>query len=107
MRRVLSAGLALLLAASVALAASDADRAQRVARLSEQLRCLVCQNQSIADSNAPLALDLKRRNLAAAAQYWERALAQLPAESPFAGSLRGSLDQARAGASAAGGTAPR
>jgi cytochrome c-type biogenesis protein CcmH len=25
-----------------------------------ELRCLVCQNQSLADSNAPLALDLKR-----------------------------------------------
>ena len=24
------------------------------------MRCLVCQNESLADSNAPLALDLKR-----------------------------------------------
>lgn len=31
----------------------------RVQALSEQLRCLVCQNQSLADSHAPLALDLK------------------------------------------------
>jgi cytochrome c-type biogenesis protein CcmH len=28
--------------------------------VAEQLRCLVCQNQSIADSHAQLALDLKR-----------------------------------------------
>lgn len=28
--------------------------------LAEQLRCLVCQGQSIADSNADLAVDLKR-----------------------------------------------
>ncbi|SFV17437.1 cytochrome c-type biogenesis protein [Pseudoduganella namucuonensis] len=40
----------------------------RVAALAEQLRCLVCQNQTIADSSAQLALDLKaevRRQLAA------------------------------------------
>lgn len=32
---------------------------QRVTHVAEQLRCLVCQNQSIADSHAQLALDLK------------------------------------------------
>ena len=31
----------------------------RVLKLSEKLRCLVCQNQSIAESNADLALDLR------------------------------------------------
>ena len=31
----------------------------RAHALASQLRCLVCQNQTIADSNAPLALDLK------------------------------------------------
>ncbi len=31
----------------------------RTHALASQLRCLVCQNQTIADSNAPLALDLK------------------------------------------------
>ena len=41
-------------------AAEDAQQ-QRVARLAEQLRCLVCQNQSIADSNAELAVDLRRQ----------------------------------------------
>ena len=34
---------------------------KRVAEISAQLRCLVCQNQSIADSNAELALDLKKQ----------------------------------------------
>ena len=29
-------------------------------QLTEELRCLVCQNQNIADSNAPLAQDLRR-----------------------------------------------
>ncbi len=41
---------------------------KRVAALSAQLRCLVCQNQSLADSSAELALDLKtqvREQLAA------------------------------------------
>ncbi|MFN0038170.1 MAG: cytochrome c-type biogenesis protein CcmH [Burkholderiales bacterium] len=33
----------------------------RVVRLAAELRCLVCQNQSLADSNAPLALDLKQQ----------------------------------------------
>lgn len=31
----------------------------RVQTLAAELRCLVCQNQSIADSNAPLAVDLR------------------------------------------------
>jgi cytochrome c-type biogenesis protein CcmH len=31
----------------------------RARELSEQLRCMVCQNQSIDDSNAPLAHDLR------------------------------------------------
>ena len=33
----------------------------RVKALAEELRCLVCQNQTIADSNAPLALDLRNQ----------------------------------------------
>lgn len=32
----------------------------RFQHLTEQLRCLVCQNQSLADSNAELAMDLRR-----------------------------------------------
>ncbi|NMG44692.1 cytochrome c-type biogenesis protein CcmH [Aromatoleum toluvorans] len=34
---------------------------ERVMRLSHDLRCLVCQNQSIAESNAPLAVDLRNQ----------------------------------------------
>jgi len=34
---------------------------QRLKDLGEELRCLVCQNQTIADSNAPLALDLRNQ----------------------------------------------
>lgn len=33
----------------------------RVSKLSEELRCLVCQNQSLADSHAELAIDLKNQ----------------------------------------------
>lgn len=33
---------------------------QRLMKLSEELRCLVCQNQSLADSGAGLAEDLRR-----------------------------------------------
>ena len=33
----------------------------RLKNLGEELRCLVCQNQTIADSNAPLALDLRNQ----------------------------------------------
>ena len=32
----------------------------RLRNLSQELRCLVCQNQTIADSNADLAVDLRR-----------------------------------------------
>ena len=63
---------ALLLIALVALGASafgqssevvrpDAMTEQRLKVLAEELRCLVCQNQTIADSNAPLALDLRNQ----------------------------------------------
>ncbi len=38
----------------------DAAQELRARELSRQLRCLVCQNQSIAESNAPLAADLRR-----------------------------------------------
>lgn len=50
-----------------AAALSSADEA-RYQELINQLRCLVCQNQTIADSNAPLAADLRdqvRRQLEA------------------------------------------
>lgn len=37
----------------------DAEQTQRFQSLIEELRCLVCQNQSIAESNAGLATDLR------------------------------------------------
>ncbi len=39
----------------------DATTEARLKALAEELRCLVCQNQTIADSNAPLALDLRNQ----------------------------------------------
>ena len=42
-------------------AAEDAVLEQRVQRIAEELRCLVCQNQSLADSSAELAIDLKNQ----------------------------------------------
>jgi len=39
----------------------DAATEKRLKALAEELRCLVCQNQTIADSNAPLALDLRNQ----------------------------------------------
>ena len=36
-------------------------RKARAIEIAEQLRCLVCQNQTIADSNADLAVDLRRQ----------------------------------------------
>ena len=42
-------------------AAADPAFEKRVTRLSEELRCLVCQNQTIADSNAELAVDLRNQ----------------------------------------------
>lgn len=36
-------------------------QSQRFARLLSELRCLVCQNQSLSESNAPLAQDLKKQ----------------------------------------------
>jgi cytochrome c-type biogenesis protein CcmH len=63
------AWLAIVLAVLVAVAATakealpaTADPAleARMLRIASELRCLVCQNQTIADSNAALAVDLRR-----------------------------------------------
>lgn len=60
--------LALLLAVAplvhageAAPAAADPALEKRVMKLAEELRCLVCQNQTIADSHADLAVDLKNQ----------------------------------------------
>ena len=46
--------------ATEAAIAADPVTEKRLQALSEELRCLVCQNQNIADSNAELAQDLRR-----------------------------------------------
>jgi len=59
----------LLLAASAAsaqvqeapLVQANPELEKRVMALSEELRCLVCQNQTLADSHAELAMDLKQQ----------------------------------------------
>ena len=58
----------LVLACNVAWAAApveflDATEEARFNVLIEELRCLVCQNQNIKDSDAPLAEDLRRQIL--------------------------------------------
>lgn len=58
--------LLLLLAASASLSreaplmADDPVVEQRLIAISEEMRCLVCQNESLAGSRADLALDLRR-----------------------------------------------
>ncbi len=49
-----------LKAADVAPHAEDPAVEARLMHISEELRCLVCQNESLAGSRADLALDLKR-----------------------------------------------
>jgi cytochrome c-type biogenesis protein CcmH len=65
MRPLLAAGLlSISLAAlgqSAEVAKPDAAVERRLKALAEELRCLVCQNQTIADSNAPLAVDLRNQ----------------------------------------------
>lgn len=62
MKRLL---LCLLLVLQFGLAAAqpiefrDNDEQLRFRALTEQLRCVMCQNQSLADSNAPIAHDLR------------------------------------------------
>ncbi|MBO9512485.1 MAG: cytochrome c-type biogenesis protein CcmH [Variovorax sp.] len=63
MRRSFAALLPLL-AFAAAMAAPVATEDQldaRVHALSQQLRCVVCQNQTLADSQAELAIDLRRQ----------------------------------------------
>lgn len=59
---------AALLVACTALAQAPDPLDARLRRLESELRCLVCQNQTLADSDAPLAVDLRReiRSLAVA-----------------------------------------
>jgi cytochrome c-type biogenesis protein CcmH len=66
-RFVRSLCLALLLGAAMPALAIDYEKAfddpamqARYEHINRELRCLVCQNQTIADSNATLAQDLRR-----------------------------------------------
>ena len=61
-----AASAILLLCFSVACAAAESSNGdpaleRRVMNLAHELRCLVCQNQTIADSQAPLAVDLRNQ----------------------------------------------
>lgn len=61
--RLLALCLAWCWLAAQPLSAALADEAgleRRTMDLAQQLRCLVCQNQSLAESHAGLAMDLKR-----------------------------------------------
>ena len=65
MRRLILVLLCLLPATAMAREATpladDPVLERRVQALSAELRCLVCQNQSLADSNADLAVDLRNQ----------------------------------------------
>ncbi len=66
MRKLLALLLGFMLAFSVvakeaATVAEDPALEKRAMALAEELRCLVCQNQSLADSHAELAVDLKNQ----------------------------------------------
>ena len=50
-----------LLGKEAAPASDDPALDKRVMSVASELRCLVCQNQTIADSNAELAVDLRRQ----------------------------------------------
>jgi len=66
--RVISLSAALMLVLTGVVAAQvfearefkDPENAQRYQTLINELRCLVCQNQNLADSNASLAADLRQ-----------------------------------------------
>ncbi|HJV62274.1 MAG TPA: cytochrome c-type biogenesis protein [Albitalea sp.] len=67
MRRLLHAAVLVAVLASAAQAkealpaATDPVLEQRMMTIATELRCLVCQNQTIADSQAALALDLREQ----------------------------------------------
>ena len=61
-RELILALLSLLFFVGYAQAADlTSEQDARYRLLAQELRCLVCQNQSIADSNAPLAEDLREQ----------------------------------------------
>ncbi len=60
MMRVTRYVAALLVGLACSPAWADAALDERLHTLEQELRCLVCQNQTLADSTAPLAEDLRR-----------------------------------------------
>ena len=59
-RLSISALLGLCLAFTAMATELAPDQEARAAEIGKSLRCVVCQNQSIEDSNAPLAADMRR-----------------------------------------------
>jgi cytochrome c-type biogenesis protein CcmH len=55
------ARLLVLLFVAAPVLAQTPELDKRVSALANELRCLVCQNQTLADSNAPLAVDLRNQ----------------------------------------------
>jgi cytochrome c-type biogenesis protein CcmH len=58
---LLFCGAHFVYAAEAPPAAADPELEKRVNAIAEELRCLVCQNQTLADSHADLAIDLKNQ----------------------------------------------
>ena len=52
--------IALTALATEPLVFDSPEQEERFSNLTEELRCTVCQNQNLADSDAPLAQDLRR-----------------------------------------------
>ena len=53
--------VASLIAATHAQPADDAQLEQRMRNLTQQLRCMVCRNETLADSQADLAADMRQQ----------------------------------------------
>ena len=53
--------LMMMIGIPVLASGQETDLDKRVNELAVELRCLVCQNQTLADSNAPLAVDLRNQ----------------------------------------------
>ncbi len=53
--------LVVLMLVCFSLHAEDASVEKKAKALEQELRCLVCQNQTLAESNAPLAVDLRNQ----------------------------------------------
>jgi cytochrome c-type biogenesis protein CcmH len=53
--------LVIALLGPLMVSARDTTLEKRVYSVADELRCLVCQNQTLADSNAPLAVDLRNQ----------------------------------------------